>query len=92
MRRVLYLHSSAGRYGADRQLALMAERVPGEKLVWLPMDGPLVADLRAAGAEVETAVYDGAPHSFFDRAADQWAEASADAWRRLLALLDRVAG
>ena len=31
----------------------MVERLPGEKLVWLPMDGSLVADLRAAGAEVE---------------------------------------
>jgi glycosyltransferase involved in cell wall biosynthesis len=29
------------------------ERLPGDHLVWLPMDGPLVADLRAAGAEVE---------------------------------------
>src|SRR5207245_4419718 len=28
----------------------------------------LAATMRAAGAEVETAVYDGAPHSFFDRA------------------------
>ncbi len=52
----------------------------------------LAETMRAAGADVETAVYDGAPHSFFDRSSDQWAEASADAWRRVLALLDRVAG
>jgi carboxymethylenebutenolidase len=50
----------------------------------------LAETMRSAGADVETAVYDGAPHSFFDRSADQWAEASADAWRRILALLDRV--
>ncbi|MGY1814457.1 dienelactone hydrolase family protein [Blastococcus sp. SYSU D00820] len=48
--------------------------------------------MRAAGADVETAVYDGAPHSFFDRAAADWADASADAWRHVLGLLDRVAG
>ena len=47
--------------------------------------------MRAAGAEVETAVYDGAPHSFFDRAFGEWQEACADAWRRILALTDRVA-
>jgi len=47
--------------------------------------------MRSAGAEVETAVYDGAPHSFFDRAFGEWEEACADAWRRMLALADRVA-
>ena len=35
----------------------------------------------------EIVVYDGAPHSFFDRRADEHAEASADAWRRVLAFL-----
>jgi carboxymethylenebutenolidase len=29
-------------------------------------------------------VYDGAPHSFFDRTADQHREASEDAWRQML--------
>ena len=51
----------------------------------------LAETMRAAGAEVETAVYDGAPHSFFDRASADWQEACADAWRRILALADRVA-
>jgi glycosyltransferase involved in cell wall biosynthesis len=54
-RTVLYLHSSAGRYGADRQLALIARGLDRERyrpLVVLPHDGPLVADLRDAGAEV----------------------------------------
>ena len=50
---ILHLHSSAGRYGADRQLALIVERSARPALVWLPMDGPLVADLRSLGAEVE---------------------------------------
>jgi carboxymethylenebutenolidase len=51
----------------------------------------LAERLRAGGAEVETAVYDGAPHSFFDRAYGDWAEACDDVWRRVLALTDRVA-
>jgi carboxymethylenebutenolidase len=51
----------------------------------------LAATMRAAGAEVETAVYDGAPHSFFDRAFGDWQEACADAWGRMLAFTDRVA-
>lgn len=40
--------------------------------------------LNAAGILQESIVYDGAPHSFFDRAMDEHAEACDDAWRRVL--------
>ncbi len=58
-----------------------------------PVDAQLALAerLRAGGAEVQTAVYDGAPHSFFDRAHGEWAQACEDVWRRVLALTDRVA-
>ena len=42
------------------------------------------AALSAAGVEHELVVYDGAPHSFFDRRYEEHAEASADAWQRVL--------
>jgi carboxymethylenebutenolidase len=51
----------------------------------------LADSMRAAGAEVDAAVYDGAPHSFFDRAHGEWADACRDAWEHVLALTDRVA-
>ena len=54
-RTVLYVHSSAGRYGADRQLALLVSNLdPGRyrALVVLPEGGPLAGELREAGAEV----------------------------------------
>ena len=44
----------------------------------------LRAGLEASGQPFELVVYDGAPHSFFDRSAAEHAEASADAWRRTL--------
>jgi carboxymethylenebutenolidase len=40
--------------------------------------------LRQAGVDQESIVYDGAPHSFFDRAMADEAEACDDAWRRVL--------
>jgi carboxymethylenebutenolidase len=40
--------------------------------------------LAAADVDHEVVTYDGAPHSFFDRKAADFAEASADAWRRTL--------
>ena len=39
--------------------------------------------LSAAGVEHESVTYDGAPHSFFDRRQEEFADASADAWRRV---------
>ncbi len=43
--------------------------------------------LTRAGVEHELVVYDGAPHSFFDRKQEDFAEASADAWERTLAFV-----
>jgi carboxymethylenebutenolidase len=48
-----------------------------------------------AGVEHRTIVYDGAPHSFFDRKATDYADASDAAWRELLAFMrgsDTAAG
>jgi carboxymethylenebutenolidase len=50
------------------------------------------ARLTAAGREHEMYEYPGAPHSFFDRGYEQWRDACADAWRRLLDFIDRHAG
>ena len=44
--------------------------------------------LEAAGVEHELVTYEGAPHSFFDRKQEDFAEASDDAWRRTLAFID----
>jgi len=86
--RPVVVGESAGR---ARRPTLML--IAGRDAVTPVADQLALADtMRAAGAEVETAVYDGAPHSFFDRAFGVWADACADAWRRILALADRVAG
>ena len=49
----------------------------------------LEAALAAAGVEHEVVIYDGAPHSFFDRKFEEHADASADAWERVLAFVQR---
>jgi carboxymethylenebutenolidase len=48
-------------------------------------------NLAGAGIEHEIEIYEGAPHSFFDRKYDQYAEACEDAWRRVLAFLSQLA-
>ena len=47
--------------------------------------------LSRAGVEHDVVVYDGAPHSFFDRKQAQFADASDDAWSRVLAFVERYA-
>jgi len=54
-RTVLFVHSSSGRYGADRQLSLLArglDPVRYRPLVVLPEPGELGPELAEAGVEV----------------------------------------
>jgi len=45
--------------------------------------------LTESGKEHEYVVYEGAPHSFFDRSFSDWESACADAWGRMLGFIDR---
>jgi len=44
----------------------------------------------ALPVEHEVKVYDGAPHSFFDRRAEQYASESQDAWERILGFISKL--
>ena len=44
--------------------------------------------LAEAGVEHDVVTYDRAPHSFFDRKQEQFADVSADAWRRVLSFFE----
>jgi carboxymethylenebutenolidase len=60
--------------------------------IWGGADGATPAEdvatfdaaLTAAGVEHRFVTYDGAPHSFFDRKADEFADASRQAWEETL--------
>jgi carboxymethylenebutenolidase len=43
--------------------------------------------LTETGVEHRLKAYPGAPHSFFDRKADQFADAAADAWQEILGFI-----
>jgi len=45
--------------------------------------------LTEAGVPHEMHIYEGAPHSFFDRSFTQWKDACDDAWRRMLAFIKK---
>jgi carboxymethylenebutenolidase len=48
--------------------------------------------LKDAGADYELVTYEGAPHSFFDRKQEEFADASQDAWNRVLEFIKRHSG
>jgi carboxymethylenebutenolidase len=50
----------------------------------------LDARLIARGVDHEMYVYDGAPHSFFDRAFAEWRDACTDAWDRMITFTERL--
>src|ERR687888_1069602 len=50
-----------------------------------------VRALTKAGVEHELVTYDGAPHSFFDRRQEDFADASDHAWKRVLAFIEQHA-
>jgi carboxymethylenebutenolidase len=41
--------------------------------------------------EHDLVIYDGAPHGFFDRKYEEYADDSEDAWRRTLEFIERHA-
>jgi carboxymethylenebutenolidase len=48
-----------------------------------------VRSLKAADKVHDYVVYEGAPHSFFDRGFEQWQAECTDAWIRMLGFIDR---
>jgi len=50
----------------------------------------VIGEARAGGIPVESHTYPGAPHSFFDRSYAEHKDACDDAWRRMLAFMERL--
>jgi carboxymethylenebutenolidase len=84
----------AGRPGAIQRageiaapiLALMAGE---DQAIGLDQVSALDTALQEAGVEHTVIVFEGAPHSFFDRKQEEFAEASEHAWRQTLEFIAR---
>jgi carboxymethylenebutenolidase len=75
---------------ADQMEApILALQAGDDKNITLDDNAAFDEALTAAGVEHEVVTYEGAPHSFFDRKQENFAEASADAWRRTQEFIER---
>ena len=66
---------------------VMALMGGADAMITKPEIDAFEAALNAAGIPNEVKIYDGAPHSFFDRSYEEHAAASADAWQRMLSFV-----
>jgi carboxymethylenebutenolidase len=74
-------------HAAELEGPILALQAGADQHITAEQNEAFDAALTAAGVEHEMVVYPGAPHSFFDRKQDEFAEASDDAWRRVLAFV-----
>jgi carboxymethylenebutenolidase len=74
---------------AELEAPILALQAGDDQNITAEHNAAFEAALIAAGVEHEVVVYPGAPHSFFDRKQEQYADASEDAWRRVLEFLER---
>jgi carboxymethylenebutenolidase len=72
---------------ADMKAPILALQAGADGHILPEHNAAFDAALTAAGVPHELVVYDGAQHSFFDRKHKEYAEASADAWERVLVFL-----
>ena len=74
---------------ADRiEAPILALQAGADQNITAEDNAAFKAALESAGVEYELIEYEGAPHSFFDRKQEDYAEASADAWQRVLDFIE----
>jgi carboxymethylenebutenolidase len=76
---------------AEIEAPILALQAGADKNITAEANAAFDEALTAAGVEHEIVTYDGAPHSFFDRRQEEFADASEDAWRRVLEFIERYA-
>jgi carboxymethylenebutenolidase len=72
----------------DIKAPILALQAGADQNITAEDNAAFEAALREAGVEHELVTYDGAPHSFFDRKQEEFAEASADAWSKTLRFIE----
>jgi carboxymethylenebutenolidase len=78
---------AAGRAG-ELKAPILALQAGADQNITADDNNAFAQALEAAGVDYEIVTYDGAPHSFFDRKQEEFADASEDAWAKTLAFLE----
>ena len=76
---------------AEIQAPILALQAGDDQNITAEHNAEFDRALTEAGIEHELVTYEGAPHSFFDRRQENFADASGDAWHRVLAFIEKHA-
>ena len=74
---------------SEMKAPILALQAGADKNITAEHNAEFDAALTDAGVEHEVVIYPGAPHSFFDRSQEEFADDSADAWNRTLEFIER---
>jgi len=74
-------------HAAELEAPILALQAGADQHITAEDNAAFEQALRAAGVEHELVTYEGAPHSFFDRKQEEFADASEDAWAKVLAFI-----
>jgi len=74
---------------ADLSAPLLILAAGDDKATSQEANAAFVRSLGEAGKVHDYVLYEGAPHSFFDRGFEQWQPECADSWTRMLGFIDR---
>src|SRR4051794_2429400 len=75
---------------ADRiEAPILALQAGADQNITAEDNAAFKSALESAGVEHELVEYEGAPHSFFDRKQEDYAEASANAWQKTLSFIEQ---
>jgi carboxymethylenebutenolidase len=92
------LNGAIGFYGRPERSLSYIDKMKAPLLLLIagadaatPRDAFIEFDQKLTEAKVphEMHIYEGAPHSFFDRTFEQWKDACDDSWRRMLAFVKK---
>ena len=74
---------------AETECPILALQAGADQNITAEDNAAFEQALAEAGVEHELVTYEGAPHSFFDRKQEEFADASADAWQRTLDFIEK---
>ena len=73
---------------AELDAPILALQAGDDQHITMEVNNAFDRALAEAGVEHELVTYKGAPHSFFDRSFEEYADESEDAWNRVLAFIE----
>jgi carboxymethylenebutenolidase len=78
-------------YAERMEAPILALQAGDDQMISAERNEEFDRALTEAGVEHEIVTYPGAPHSFFDRKYEEFADASADAWAKVLEFIEQHA-